>query len=648
MASRTPPEIIRLNTQEIKDGWSRSLKSDMPEIDFAQSGGQWLVDATKTHGVNEEGDRLRWNPLLEETLLLIGDFRFNKVFVTGAAQVHKSLSGWQLAAALVTVAGKNWMWVYADGEQIAKLVPTQFIPIVESWEQQLGLERKASPKDSKSMKIWQSQRGTGRFVSANNPRSNSANNSGLAAAGKGAVAAPTDLLHYDEASQSTQEAKEPFERRTLQSTIPTRPIRGYGTPGRGAGIELDVLMATYDFYPYAKCAYCDEISALHPFGWLLKNSEPDPNKSPKYLDDIGRPVQDLENGVYYWHHTDSSDPINTAIYACPNCEQPIAREDRLKSWFQCQKTNQKLVDLVRSLPKEYPTRPLSAGITLSPLIRDSQNSGGAASIIASGITAKNPQDWQQQELGVASSTSTGGITRAMIERSLSSKINTQWRQKIQVWGLDQGTKEHWIALINYHIAEQMMGALRLSAQEIYENSHREIIYLGKISGDEVTGKVRSCIGGCMDVDPFRDWAGTIRSQLSEVVLADQRGTREMADQVAKVSSVEIGGKKLPVMLCDTHQIQNYILNLFTITDSVTGDLRIKLPNTIRLDDMSEDSVMRHLTTSNRDGVTGTWSRPIDHNDDMLKAIMFAELWFWLHCHSKLPAGNVDFNKMLGR
>jgi hypothetical protein len=624
---------------------SRKARHTLEEIDFTL-GGQWLVDAVKKYGVNEVQEPLRWNPLLEETLLLIGDFRFGKVSVTGAAQVHKSLSGWQLAAALLTVAGKNWMWVYADGEQITKLVPTQFIPIVESWERSLGLARKSSPRDSKSMKIWQSQRGTGRFVSANNPRANSASESGLAAAGKGAVAAPTDLLQYDEASQSSEEAKEPFQRRTLQSSIPSRPVRSYGTPGRGAGIELDIAIANYDFYPFIKCSSCGVESALHPFGWLLKNSEPDQNKPPKYLDEIGRPIQLPD--VCHWHHTDPADPINSAIYACPYCEAPVTREERLTAWFQCRKSNVRLKDLVRSLPTEFPDRPISAGITLSPLIRDARNSGGPASIIGSGIAAKNPQDWQQQELGVPSSTATGGITREMIERSLISKINHVFTKKIQGWGLDQGTKEHWLAIVNYRLAEQLMGCPAPTAQQIYLESHREVIFLGKINESEVANRVRSCTGGAIDVDPFRDWAGNIRKQLPRVVLADQRGKKEMADVVAKPSEVEIGGRSLPVILCDTHQIQTYILNLFTSEDPHTGDCRIKLPSTVRPSDMSDDSAMRHLTTSTRDGATGVWARPLDHNDDLLKALMFAELWFWLYCHGQLPAGNFDWEKMLGK
>lgn len=339
---------------------SSSTIPNLPDIDF-MSGGKWFVDAITKYGVNESGHRLRIYPPILEAAELIGDFRIAQVNLSGAAQVFKSLIHIQLAAAAITIGKLNVIQSYPKDKTIQQLVPTQYKPIIDSWEQQLGLIRKQSPSDSKSRTIHQSWYGTLRFMGVNNDRSISKERSGIASASSNVVAVPTDLLLCDERSQSLAKDLEPLDRRLLQSKLPIKVKRYYGTCGAGAGIEADIARSDYDFYSHVRCRHCDEVSALHPLGWSIINVEPDPAKEPRYFDEAGRPLK--------WHCHNPDDPVHSAYYGCPHCAGEIEEEDRThQSWFQCRKTGVTLRDLLDSLDG-VPERSIEVGITLSPLIR---------------------------------------------------------------------------------------------------------------------------------------------------------------------------------------------------------------------------------------------------------------------------------------
>jgi Phage terminase large subunit (GpA) len=334
---------------------------DFPGIDFMSVGGQWFVDAIQKYGINEHGDKLRIYPPLLEVAVLVGDFRIAEVNLTGAAQVFKSLIMIELAAAAITIGKINVIQSYPQSSTIHKLVPTQYKPIVDAWELALGLDKKQSASDSKSREIHQSRYGTLRFMGVNNARATSKQQAGLAAAATNVVAVSTELLLCDERSQSSARDLEPLDKRLLQSRLPVKVRRYYGTPGGGSGIEMDISQSNYDFVSHVRCKGCDRVSELSPLGWLIKEVRQE-GKPPKYFDDAGRPIE--------WHHHDESDPAGSAYYGCPSCGHEIADIDRTHgSWFQCRKTGVTLRDMLAAIPAGVPVRSISAGITLSPLIR---------------------------------------------------------------------------------------------------------------------------------------------------------------------------------------------------------------------------------------------------------------------------------------
>jgi hypothetical protein len=302
--SKYPSAIASsLYAQNLTAALTAATTIDRPEIDL-MAGGDWFVDAIIKYGVNEREERLRINPLVKEFARLIGDLRFQMVATSGAAQVCKTVLHWQLTAAILTIAQRDFMWVYPQATMIAALVPTGFKPIIAVWEIALGLERKSAPTDSKSQKIHQSALGTGRFVAASNPSASRKQMEGMAAAGAGGVAASTDILFMEEASQVQESLLEPFDRRLLQSRLATIPKRKLGTPGSGGGIERDVERARWSFYPHTTCKNCGETSALSPLGWLLK-----PNAEGEYFDESGIPNRSQYET--FWHHHDPTNPIKT-------------------------------------------------------------------------------------------------------------------------------------------------------------------------------------------------------------------------------------------------------------------------------------------------------------------------------------------------
>ena len=610
----------------------------MARPDF-MSGGQWFVDALKAHGVSEKrsdtGDRvkLRLSRPLIEAAELQGDFRIAVVSTTGAAQVFKSVLAWNLGSALITVGQLDFLWAMPQASLISKITTQYWRKIIPSWEGDLGLGKKASPSDSKSTEIYQSALGTGQFAGANNPNERRKRTEGTALANTNIVSVSIDLLMGDEVSQYPIGVVDVLRRRLEQSRIATRPERWYGTPGGGAGIEKLIEDSDYNFYSHARCDGCGQISPLHPLGWLVKNVEQDKSKPPRYFDPQGRPIE--------WHCRDISskaDRMNTAYFGCPICGHEISRNDRLNSWFQCLNTGVRLRDLLDSLPKSAPDRKISAGITLSPLIRDSL-SNSATDVIRGGAIGDDPFDWQQQGLGIPTSSVSGGITISMIQAAINRPVPMLASDEVMVYGLDQGTTEHWIAIVKYLLPWRSAIDPTLEANDLYEQSHRVIVAARAVSSIDLEddssarGYLRRCKGGAIDQEPGRDWAAKFRRDNDGVVLFDQRPKNQMQSQRWKEIEVESGARKIPAIAVDTHQFQSSILGFFD-----SGLYTIECPCD-PTDIKSRTSLTRHLVTSTRDGNTGLWTRPDDNIDDWLKALMGAELWFYLWCHKKLPSGH---------
>lgn len=260
----------------------------------------------------------------------------------------------------------------------------------------------------------------------------------------------------------------------------------------------------------------------------------------------------------------------------------------------------------------------------------------ATDLIKNFLNSADTNDYQQQEIGVPSTALHGGITIAMIKRSIDSPTPTD-EHDWDMWGLDQGTTEHWICRIRYRYPDTSVSGI--SPQMVYERSHREVITMRSCREDEIAGLVEGCDGGALDNEPGREWADSIARSLPGTVLFDQRGERELYGLIQKEIQVEVGGRKIPAIACDTHRIQSAILALFVGTDDRTEGSRITLPSWVNPGDLGDRSPTRHLTTSTRDPKTGKWARPNDSKDDLLKALLGCELRYYLEICGGMPKNN---------
>jgi hypothetical protein len=610
----------------------------LPKVDF-KAGGGWFVEAVREYGINEKGQKLRLNKPLLDACALIGDFRVGTVATSGGAQVFKTLIHLQLASALVTIGKHDFAWCYPQANLIPKLVPTGFKPVIGAWEQQFKLERKSKITDSKSMMLHQSTYGIGRFISAANNSASSKELSGVAQANTNVVAFSSDLAIYEERSQYLQKNIDTIRRRFLQGRIASYPERLIGTPGNGAGIELEIAQADYCFISHIDCKECGKPASLSPLGALITPIEIDKSNRPIYFEANGKPRD--------WWYRDENDKVNTAYFGCEHCGAEISKEQRLNSYFRCTKTGTLLLDLLDSLPYGYSDKRISCGLILSPLIRDTDSST-PQSIILSGLQSTNTQDWQQQELGIATSMSTGGITLESIKRSIGATV-PKWQPDYTYFGLDQGRSEHWVMMVNYRLPTHTIGERDYTTIEKYELAHREITLCKAINDSELDRIIMESHGGALDNEPDRSWADKIARAYRGIILFDQVSQRSLNGLMHKPIIVQSGGTKIEAVAIDTHRFQNHILSFFNGSYMVGSDEvpQISIPKSVNYQDLTDKSLVRHLTSSTRDPDRGLWIRPEDKNDDLLKAFVGAELRFYLQVFGGKPtthgAGIMDMN-----
>jgi len=610
----------------------------LPHVDF-EEGGQWFVDALVKYGVNEKGEKLRISKPLLDAARLIGDLRITTVSTSGGAQIFKTLIHLELVSALITIGKKDFAWVYPQANLIPKLVPTGFKPVIAAWENYFKLERKSKATDSKSIALHQSTYGTGRFISAANSAAASKEMSGIATANTNVVAFSSDLAIYEERSQYLQKNVDTIRRRFLQGRIPSYPERLIGTPGNGSGIELEISQADYSFISHIDCKGCGYPSTLSPLGALIVPIGDD-NGRPIYFEPSGKPRD--------WWYKDESDKIGSAYFGCQHCGHEITYDDCMNSYFRCTKTGILLLDFLKSIPRGYQKKRISVGLILSPLIRDSKSST-AETIIRNGIQSSNTQDWQQQELGIPTSMSSGGITLDSIKRSIGAFV-PKHQSDFYYFGLDQGRAEHWVVGIKYRLPLDTHGERPWTTIEKYERAHREVVLCKAITEQELDLIICKSHGGAIDNEPDRSWADKIARMYKGIILFDQVGSRSLNGLMHKPLIVQSGGNKIDAVGIDTHRFQNHILAFFNGTYDCGNDIivpQVSLPSHIDSSDVSDKSLVRHLTSSSRDPDRGLWVRPEDKNDDLLKAFVGAELRFYLQIFGGKPStysgGIMDMN-----
>ena len=428
-------------------------------------------------------------------------------------------------------------------------------------------------------------------------------------------------------------ARDPFIARLEESKLkPFAPHIILGTPGASLGIELDFQQVDYHFYPFYDCPECGAQKPLHPKGCLLRPqvSEALGEKITKWYTESGKPRQ--------WWHRDPNNPAKTAYVGCQECGAELSNDVRRNSVFRECRLNVKLEvisiqgrslhEFLAALPPEAPTEYIRAGVVISPLLKEGNP---ALSIIERGINTKNPEDWQQQALGVTSEAGDSGISIEMIRRAINAPKPDKNPQVILA-AMDQGRSEDWLWIAHLHLPDKWQS---MKPMEIKEQSIREIVYADAINRQNLGQILKDyrVTFGVLDQEP--DIPDSVKiSQQFGLDLANQRSAIAKTD-LERINR-EASGVQYHVWDIRQKDFQDLVLFNFS-GNAYDGGPRYRLPGSWEkwLNLLgSEISPVTHLTSMVRDPETRIWVRPDDHNDDHFFAAMFLEvaIALWIKKH----------------
>lgn len=641
---RTPPMSTRLR-KKIKEDTALYQKRKTPDFssvarveranDIYRSD-HFLSTALK-YAKNEDGQPLRLSGWFEQYLRFLGDFRISTKAVPGVQQLGKSL-GCSLVLAYCTIElGLKMLYTYDSQGARDTQVKRNLQPILGFWEAAKYPGKRGDLIDN--LEMWQSQSGgivQFLYSSVNSSSQNVASRKGLASAGGKNVGFRADGLIDEERSQSPPGARDPFKRRTVESTLkPYAPHLILGTPGGGLGIEYELQKIDHHFAPYYDCPHCKAQKPLHPKGCLLKpiKKEIAGESVDIWFSDSGKPLK--------WFHADQSRPESTAFVACSECGQEIPEEVRVNAIYrECrfdvgmnivQDLGVSLDNFLDGLPEGHPEEHVSAAFWISPLLRDGNP---APSIIREGNTSANTADWQQQNLGITSETGSSGITIEQIKRCIGLK-SPSCIPDVRVAGLDQGRQEDWLWIVDIWLPSRWRV---MSLTEILDQTIRSVVFGDAINRASINSllDVYAPDFGLLDNEPdIPDAVEIAKNTIFE--LADQAGRKDDIDKIRR----ETAGLAYDLWIIRQKDFQDRLANGFVLSAS-DGQPLYRLPESwnkwVPLIG-NERSPITHLTAMSKDPETRQWVRPQNHVDDHFFAGMFAEaaLLVWLKIQKNKPS-----------
>lgn len=587
------------------------------------SEGKWasiregFIAAIAIRGSNERGEKINLSSWYVELLRAIADLRIGEVYVTGIAQNGKTLAMTNLILYLVMDLKLNALWAYDLQASLNIQVPSNFRPVADHWIKNSPSLQGNPNNDRRNNTIFQLGGGTIHFTYVSTS-AGASNNAGRASAGGIAVGVNRDIIFKEERSQYPLGADAPLNRRLDAGRIPTKPVREFGTPGSGAGIELQIKDADHHFFPYTKCSSCGEGYFLHPMGCLLKQvaiNSRDLGQEYSYLSPTGRPVD--------WHHHDEGDPVNSAYFACSNCHTEISSSDISNCWYQCLNTGIRLEDYLTSFGSQIPSRRARIGISISALLKRSVTNR-AAEIIYEGLNTQNTVDWQQQMLGIPAQTENTGISLELLKAAIGAPI-PEGSPDFVLGGIDCGRGGHWYTEVAYYLP---VGYSRLSLVEVIERSIRYVRKVSLVDKNKLPSLVQGVDYGIVDNEPDRDWA-TRFCNSTVFEMADQKSGLTSA---VKLSKVIDGGIYSPCWFIRNEKFLKYVRNGFILSGGDNYPL-YRFPSSFLfyLNNLkNERNFFRHLMSVSQDSMSGKWIRPNDGVDDYYYSLMFNEVAFYIY------------------
>lgn len=306
--SKVDPLSARLDELYAKLTISANYDKRIPREYIAQ----WLAQQ-----YNENGEPIVATDWLIDLLYTLADVTQHRVYLSGAAQVAKTLSSILCAKLLTECYDKvRIVWVYATREQGDTYPDIQIQPILG------GVRRARTIDASRNAKI---------YIRHANTSVDTPSMVGKSLVKSGLSSLTADIAVCDEVSQ-WRTSVDPQDR-VKRSVFVAQPLRFYGTPGSGKGIEAN--MAEYNAQHVSCTATCSECGLTQPAD-LYDLITHDTEKS-------GRPYNYRFNrcacGVSKrylagsWRYTNSKQTSAVAIWLHPflHCATPEEMDAQLSS-----------------------------------------------------------------------------------------------------------------------------------------------------------------------------------------------------------------------------------------------------------------------------------------------------------------------------
>lgn len=605
---RTGNSIFIDSLQKLIDKEVRSsqLITGKTPTEVLLTGGKGFVQRCKMYGVNEKSQPLRFYPWFEELLEIIGDYRIKHTLTTGCSQLCKTLSNTLLLVDTLVVYRLNIGWFYATRDAMFLNIREQFLPIAQEYANRFSRANRVSIQrddDRKLSNRYQINGATAMFSFCSTSSRTSPQREGLASVGGAAASSQMNALFIEERSQSQPASIAVLPRRLDASSIPTKPIRELGTPGRGLGIEHEIQTADYHFYPHISCDDCGSTVALDARGCVLQLYYDYLGKE-RYLDTNGRPKH---------YHDD---------IRCPVCGAIIPREKRINAWMQCLNTGVTARDFLDSLPhtiEEVLDLRLKVGVHISPLLRDSPNAEIHHTIIETGVNSPNVDDFSQQLLGWKPETNELSISQEML--ASAHGVSPPDGAYIRVAGVDQGNQEDWLVICDFYLPDVKY----LTQVETYTKSVRHIIYASDIARVDIPDILNdyNVLTGFMDIEPGVSAAQHVADR-TVLNLCDQKNSSNF---IIKEASIKSGREQFDCFQIENSYFKNTILDTFR-TKGYDDKIALRIHPIIDLGGNTYKSFARHFKAPVKNPETWKWLRPSDHVDDLFMCQQFCEAAFY--------------------
>lgn len=408
-------------------------------LEFLSSGGMEdyhhkFLSRCKEYGLTEHNVPIQWSTPIEESFLLLANLNIPKIYLTGNARGSKTLGCTLLLADLTLFTGARVLWAYPREMQVRDNVATNHKLLLPKYWAYFGA--KGAEINITSPSVVQTPNGQRviHFAHA------SSGEKGHTVVNAALTSKNADIVFADEFSQYPDPSVVTV--RAEKSLFPKPIARLLGTPGSGMGIEGEISISPYVFYPSTICTGCNQVIFLNPYGTLITD-----------FDDQYRPSK--------WRTDSEGKPE----FQCPHCLHPISDAQRLSAHMRCTKTG------VLAAEMEH-VRPDRVAIHYSPLMNNvSYNL--AQHIIQKAEGHKFSRDYIQQTLGLASVAGESQLTPDCIE--LTYRNPTPERTVRQSYfitaGVDVGAKLH-ITVCRWHLRAT-------TPFEAFNKAHCEVIYTGE-------------------------------------------------------------------------------------------------------------------------------------------------------------------------